>query len=141
MLVKQTSITLDNIPGSFSKAVDYLGENGVNIIALSVADAADISIVRIITNDPEKALNILKSRGYSVKINEVLALEVPNRPGGLDAILKPLKKILVNINYLYTCLRIGENTVLIVGVDKIAEALQVLRENTVYIYGEELYKL
>ena len=140
MLVKQISISLDNIPGIFSKVVDYLGENGVNIIALSVADASDISIVRIVTNDPEKTSNILKSHGYSVKINEVLAVKVPNRPGGLDEILKPLNKDLLNINYLYTCLRVGENTVLIVGVDKIIEALQVLRENAVYIYDEELYK-
>ena len=141
MPVKQISVSLENIPGKLSEVSDYLGENGINIIALSVADTADISAIRFVANNPEKAVNVLKTHGYSVKLTDVLAVETPNHPGGLNAVLKPLKEISVNVNYLYTCLGTGEKTVLIVGVDKITEAIQVLKKNWVHMYDEELYTM
>jgi len=139
MPVKQISVSLENAPGKLSEVSDYLGENGVNIIALSVADTADISAVRFVANDPEKAVNVLRSHGYPIKITEVLAVEAPNHPGGLNAVLKPLKQLSINVNYLYTCLGTGERTVLIVGVDKMEEAIQILKKNWVHMYDEELY--
>jgi len=141
MPVKQISVSLENVPGKLSEVSDYLGDNGINIIALSVADTADISAVRFVANDPEKAVNVLKSHGYSVKITEVLAVEAPNHPGGLNAVLRPLKEMEINVNYLYTCLGRGENTVLIVGVDKMEEATQVLKKNWVHMYDQELYTI
>ena len=114
--------------------------SGVNIIALSVADTADISAVRFVANDPQRAANVLTSHGYSIKISDVLAVETPNHPGGLNAILKPLKEVSINVKYLYTCLGTGEKTVLIVGVDKMDEAIQVLKKNWVHMYDEELYR-
>ncbi|MFH1480227.1 MAG: ACT domain-containing protein [Pseudomonadota bacterium] len=141
MPVKQISVSLENVPGKLSEMSDYLGENGINIIGISVADSADISGIRFVASDPEKAANVLKTHGYSIKITEVLAVEAPNHPGGLNAVLKPLKEISINVNYLYTCLVRGEKTVLIVGVDKTEEAIQVLRKNWVHMYDEELYKL
>ena len=141
MSVKQISVSLENMPGKRSEVSEYLGENGVNIIALSVADTADISAIRFVANDPEKAANVLKSHGYSIRMTDVLAVETPNHPGGLNAILKPLKEVSINVNYLYTCLGTGEKTVLIVGVDKMEEATQVLRKNWVHMFDEELYQL
>ena len=141
MPVKQISVSLENAPGKLSEMSDYLGENGINIIALSVADTTDISAIRFVADDPEKAANVLRSHGYSIKTTEVLAVEAPNHPGGLNAVLKPLKGISINVNYLYTCLGTGEKTVLIVGVDKMEEAIQVLRKNWVHLYDEELYRL
>jgi hypothetical protein len=141
MPVKQISVSLENVPGKLSEVSDYLGENGINIIALSIADTADISAVRFVANDPEKAINVLRSHGYSIKTTDVLAVEAPNHPGGLNAILKPLKEVSVNVSYLYTCLGAGEKTVLIVGVDKMDEAVQVLRKNWVHMFDEELYTL
>jgi hypothetical protein len=141
MPVKQISVSLENAPGKLSEVSDYLGENGINIIALSVADTADISAVRFVANDPQKAVNVLRSHGYSIKTTEVLAVEAPNHPGGLNAILKPLKEVSINVSYLYTCLGTGERTVLIVGVDKMDEAIQVLRKNWVHMFDDELYTL
>ena len=139
MPVKQISISLENVPGKLSEVSDYLEENRINILALSVADTADISAVRFVANDPEKAVNVLKSHGYAVRLTEVLAVATPNHPGGLNAVLRPLKEQNINVLYLYTCLGTGENTVLIVGVDKIQEATQVLKKNWVQMYDEELY--
>lgn len=140
MPVKQISVSLENVPGKLSELSERLGENGINIIALSVADTADISAVRFVANDPEKAVNILKSYGYSIKITDVLAVEAPNHPGGLNAVLKPLKDVHINVNYLYTCLGTGEKSVLIMGVDRIEQAIEVLKKNWVHMYNEELYK-
>jgi hypothetical protein len=140
MPVKQISVSLENIPGKLSEMSDYLGENGINIIALSVADTADLSAIRFVTNDPEKAANILRSYGFPIKISEVLAVETPNHPGGLNAILKPLKEVSINVNCLYACLG-GGKTVVIVGVDKMDEAIQVLKKNWVHLYDEEIYTL
>ena len=141
MAVKQLSVSLENAPGKLSEVSDYLGDNGINIIALSVADTADISAIRFVASDPEKAVNVLRSHGYSVRVTEVLAVEAPNHPGGLNAVLKPLKEMRINVNYLYTCLGRGENTVLIVGVDKMEDAIQVMKKNWVHMYDEELYTL
>ena len=141
MPVKQISVSLENVPGKLSEVSDYLGENGINIIALSVADTADISAVRFVPSDPDRAVNVLRSHGYAIKLSEVLAVETPNHPGGLNAVLKPLKEVSINVSYLYTCLGTGEKTVLIVGVDKMEEATQVLKKNWVHMYDEELYTL
>jgi hypothetical protein len=141
MPVKQISVSLENVPGKLSEMSDYLGENGINIIAISVADTADISAIRFVASDPEKAANVLRTHGFPIKITEVLAVEAPNHPGGLNAVLKPLKEVSINVNYLYTCLGRGEKTVLIVGVDKMEEAINVLKKNWVHMLDEELYKL
>ena len=141
MPVKQIIVTLENIPGKLSEVSDYLGENGINIIALSVVDTADVSAVRFVANNPEKAVNVLTSHGYVIRMNDVLAVETPNHPGGLNAVLKPLKEVSINVHYLYTCLGTGEKTVLIMGVDKMEEAIQVLKKNWVHMVDEELYKM
>ena len=141
MPVKQISVSLENGPGKLSEVSDYLGENGINFIALGVADTGDISAVKMVVSDPEKAINVLKSHGYSVNMTDVLAVEAPNHPGGLNAVLRPLKEVSINISYLYACLAGGEKTVLIMGVDKIPEAIEALRKNWVSMYNEELYTL
>lgn len=141
MPVRQISLSLDNTPGQFSTVIDFLGENGINVIAVSVADATDVSAVRFVANDPDKAINVLKSHGYSAKLKEVLAVEAPKHPGGLNAILRPLKVASINVNYLYTCLTRGDNTVLIVDVSRMEEAIKVLRKNWVHMLDEELYSM
>lgn len=140
MAVKQISVSLENVPGKLSELSERLGENGINIIAISVADTADLSAIRFVANDPEKAINILKSYGYSIRVTEVLAVEAPNHPGGLNAVLKPLKEVSINVNYLYTCLGTGDKSVLIIGVDDMNKAIEVLRKNWVHMYDDDLYK-
>jgi len=141
MAIQQISISLENVPGKLSEVSEVLGKNGINIIAISVVDAADISSVRIVTNNPQKATDVLKSNHYGIHLTEVLAAEAPNHPGGLNAILKPLKERDINVSYLYPCLGTKDKTVLIVGVDRLDEAEEVLKQNWVKLIGEELYSL
>ena len=143
MCLKQISISLDNSPGQFLAVSEYLGAEGINIRAISVADTSDVSTVRFATDNPEKTANVLKSHGYSVKETEVLAVEVPDHPGGLQAVLKPLKAANINVHYLYPYLGRGESgqPIIIVGVDKTEKALEVLKKNWVHTFGKEIYTL
>jgi hypothetical protein len=143
MTVRQISVILDNVPGKFLALSQFLGAEGINIRAISVADTSDISTVRFVTDDPDKTVNVLKSHGYLIKETEVLAVEVPDHPGGLQAVLKPLREADINVHYLYTYLGRMENgqPIVILGVDKTAEAINVLQKNWVRTFGKEIHAL
>ncbi len=143
MCVKQISVSLENVPGKFLEVSEYLGTEGINIRAISVADTSDISTVRFVPDDPQKTINVLRSHGYSVRETDVIAVEVPDHPGGLQAVLKPLKRANINVLYLYPYLGRGESgePIIIVGVDRTEEAITVLKKNWVHTFGEEIYAL
>ncbi len=141
MAIQQISISLENVPGKLSEVSEILGQNGINILAISVVDAADISSIRIVANNPYKASDVLKSHHYNIHVTDVLAAETPNHPGGLNAILKPLKEKGINVSYLYPVLGTGDKTILIVGVDDLEAAETVLKQSWVKLIGEELYNL
>ncbi|HOV89168.1 MAG TPA: ACT domain-containing protein [Syntrophorhabdaceae bacterium] len=142
MVIKQLSVSLENVPGALSRLSELLGREGVNIRAISVADTSDISTVRFVVDDPEKAKNIMKTNGYSPKETDVLAVETPDHPGGLNAVLKPLKNSGINVHYLYPHLgRMGGNAIVILGVDKTEEAQKVLQQNWVKTLGKEVYNI
>ena len=143
MFVKQISVSLENVPGKFLEISEILRAERINIRAISVADTADISTVRFVTDNIEKTTSVLKSKGYAVKETTVIAVEVPDHPGGLQAVLKPLKTANINVTYFYTYLGRGESgqPIVIVGVDKTEEAMEVLKKNWVHIFGKEIYSL
>jgi len=143
MNVTQISVSLENVPGSLLSISEFLGTEGINIRAISVADTSDISTVRFVTDNPTKTLNVLKSHGYAVKETEVIAVEVPDHPGGLLAVLKPLRAGDINVLYLYPYLGRGESgqPIVIVGVNKTQEAVEVLKKNWVHTFGNEIYSL
>ena len=142
MFIKQISVSLDNVPGALSKVSEILGNEGVNIRAVSVADTADISTVRFVVDEPVKAINILTTSGYVVKETDVVAVETPDHPGGLNAVLKPLKDANINVHYLYPYLgRVSDQAIVILGVDKTEEAEKVLKQNWVHTLGKEIYDL
>lgn len=141
MLVKQFSVQLENAPGKLSELSSYLGSSGINIRALMVAESAEYSTIRMIVDDPEKAVKALTAGGYIFKERNVIAIETPDHPGGLNAFLKPLKEAGINVNYLYSCIgRINDNAIMILGVDRPEEAVKVLKNNWVHLVGEEIYK-
>jgi hypothetical protein len=141
--VKQVSIVLENVPGMFLSVSECLARESINIRAISVADTSQTSVVRFVTDNPEKTVNVLKSNGYKVIENDVLAVEIPDHPGALRAVLKPLKELNINVLYFYTYLGRGESgqPIVIIGVDKTAEAVEALRKNWVHTFGNEIYAL
>jgi len=143
MCVTQISVSLENVPGKFLDVSECLGTEGINIRAISVADTSDISTVRFVTDDPPKTARVLRSHGYSVKETDVIAVEVPDHPGGLRAVLRPLKGANINVLYFYPYLGRGESgqPIVILGVDKTEEAVEVLGKNWVHTFGKEIYAL
>ncbi|HNX22594.1 MAG TPA: amino acid-binding protein [Spirochaetota bacterium] len=143
MCVKQISISLSNEPGQFLAVSENLGAEGINIRAISVADTADVSTVRIVTDDPDKTVMVLKSHDYSVKETEVIAVEVPDHPGGLQAILKPLNTAGINVHYFYPFLgrSASGQAIVIIGVDRTSEAVALFQKNWVKTFGDEIYSL
>jgi hypothetical protein len=140
MVITQISIVLDNIPGALSRMSEILGREGVNIRAISVADTSDISTVRFVVDDPTKALNILKTHGFRTRETDVLAVETPDHPGGMNAVLRPLRDSGINVHYLYPHLgRRSGQAIVILGVDKTEEAEKVLEQNWVRTLGKEVY--
>jgi hypothetical protein len=143
MAIKQISINLENVPGTLMDISERLGIEGINIRAISVAEADKISAVRFVTDNPAKTVNVLRSNNYAVVETDVIAVEVPDHPGGLLAVLKPLKAAKINVIYLYPYLGRGESgqAILIIAVDKTKEAISVLKKNWVRTFGPEIYAL
>jgi hypothetical protein len=142
MAVKQISVLLGNVPGTLSRLTNILDKEDITAKALLSASAAECSTVRMVVNDPERAAAILESFRFKYEVTPVLAAEVPLHPGGMNAILKPLSKSDINILYLYTTInRIGRETIVILGVDKIDEAREILRQNWIHLIEDEIYSL
>ncbi len=142
MVITQISIILDNVPGALSNVSEILGREGVNIRAISVADTSDLSTVRFVVDDPVKALNILKGRGFRTRETEVLAVETPDHPGGMNAVLRPLREAGINVHYLYPHLgRVSGQAIVILGVDRTEDAQKVLEQNWVRTLGKEVYNI
>lgn len=139
--VKQVDLLLKNEPGTLSVVSDLLGANGINIIAFYVATEKDVGRLHFIANDPDKAINVLKTAGYAIEEQDVIACETPHHPGGLNAILKPLKAAGINVDYIYPCLGTGDITVLVLGVGPIEKALQVMEDNWIRVLGDDLYHM
>lgn len=101
MKLKQISVFLENRKGRLWKAMNVLSNAGVNIRALSIADTSEFGILRMIVPDPDVAKEILEKNNFVVKVNEVIAVEVMDKPGGLDELLGILNQADINVEYLY----------------------------------------
>lgn len=127
MKVEQISIFLENKSGRLAEITDILAKNRVNIRALSLADTADFGILRLIVDDIVKAARLLKEGGFTVSKNEVVAVVLPDRPGGLAGILSALQGKNVNVEYMYAFVQKSEgNAVLIFRFDEIEKAIDTL---------------
>jgi len=141
MHVEQISIFIENKSGRLAEVTRILGEAGVNIRALSLADTSDFGILRLIVNDREKAKTVLKEKGFTVSKTDVVAVEVPDRPGGLSLILQTLDGENINVEYMYAFVeRCGENAVIIFRFDETDRAINSLLDKGFNVLeGERLY--
>lgn len=101
MKEKQISVFAENKPGKLLSIVELLGDEDIDIRAMSLADTADFGIARMIVSDTAAALALLKENGYAVKCTEVTALNMDDTPGGLSKILKTLAQNDISVEYLY----------------------------------------
>lgn len=143
MKVEQISIFLENKSGRLAEVTEILARNNINLRALSLADTADFGIFRLIVSDPAGAAALLKSSGFTVGTNEVVAVVVPDRPGGLAGILGTLQEKGINVEYMYAFVQKSEgNAVLIFRFDDTDKAIDALRQGNIKVLsGEEMKKL
>ena len=99
--MKQISIFIENKSNRLTEATEVIAKAGINITAASLADTADFGVLRIVVNDTEKAVRTLKERYYTISVNDVVGIEVEDRPGGLAEILKVLSDHSLNVEYMY----------------------------------------
>jgi hypothetical protein len=120
-----------------------LGEAGVSIRALSLADTSDFGILRLIVNDNDKAKAALKEHGFTVGKTNVVAVEVEDRPGGLNHILEILSKEDINVEYMYAFVQhTGEDAVIIFRFDDTDAAVKILLDNNIKVLeGKTVYTL
>ncbi|MGW8323806.1 MAG: ACT domain-containing protein [Thermodesulfobacteriota bacterium] len=138
MKVEQLSIFLENKSGRLAEVTRLLGASGINTRALTLADTTDFGILRLIVNDNAEALRVLKKAGFTVGKTEVVAIEVPDRPGGLAEILDRLGSAGINVEYMYAFVeKSGDDAVVIFRFDDIDQAIELLRKSGVEIMDEK----
>ncbi len=143
MHVEQISVFLENKAGRLSEVTAILSEANVNIRALALADTSDFGVLRLLVDDTEKALQALKNNGFTVRKNYVVAVEVPDHPGGLHDILLMLHVAGLNVEYMYAFVRSsGDNAVMIFRIDNDEKAIDLFKSKGVTVIdGEHLYEL
>jgi hypothetical protein len=130
MTVKQISVFLENKHGRLAEVTKILGDGGVNLRAMTIADTADFGICRIICDDDATALKLLEENGFTARETDVLGLEVPDKPGGLARIMAIFNENDVNIEYLYGTLeRSQENAIVIFKVEDITHGIKIIEEH------------
>lgn len=128
MKIDQISVFLENKPGHSIEPVRLLARAGIDIRTFSVADTREFGILRMIVSDPKSATDLLRKAGYVVNLTEVLAVEVPDRPGGLAGVLEVFENTEINIEYLYAFpVRRGDKAVLIFRFDNPDAAIDRLQ--------------
>ena len=141
MRAEQISVFLENKAGRLCEVTGVLAAAQVNIRALALADTSDFGVLRLIVDQTEKAKEALKKAGFTVGKTSVLAVEVPDRPGGLYEILNLLQTSNINVEYMYAFVQqSGSNAVMIFRFDNTDEALRVIQENGLRVIdGKTLY--
>lgn len=130
MTVKQISIFLENKSGRLAEVTKLLGDGGINLRAMTIADTADFGILRLIAHNTERALKILEDGGFTARVTEVLGVEIPDKPGGLASVMDVFAKNEVNIEYLYVSLEKNENNAIVIfKVENIQKGMKALQEN------------
>jgi hypothetical protein len=143
MLVKQISVFLENKSGRLADVANVLAGAGVDIRAMSIADTTDFGILRLIVNDPEKALVVLNKEGFAVSTTDVIAVGIPDSPGGLASVLNFLNEKNIDVEYLYAFItKYEDQAAVILKIDDTGEAVRILRDQGIKILkAKNVYNL
>ncbi len=138
MTVKQISAFVENTPGSLEKFTEVLNRNQIDMRALSLAETENFGIVRVIVSDSCKASNVLKEEGYVFSVTPVLAVELPDSPGGLYQILCTLREAAINVEYVYAfTARKKDVAYMIFRVTDNDKAIEALESHGVHLLSQD----
>jgi hypothetical protein len=130
MEIKQVSIFVENKAGRLAAILEVLEKNQINIRAMSVSDAPEIGIVRLILSDADLGISELRQAGFTVRMDRVITTEIPDLPGGLlRHVVKPLAETGINLEYFYAYSDSSKNQpVAVIKTDNLEKAEKVLNE-------------
>jgi len=143
MKVRQISIFLENKRGRLYEALDALAKAKINIRALSIADTSDFGILRLIVHEPDRAKKVLEKSNYAVRENDVIAVGVADKPGGLAEVLKVLNEKNINVEYIYAFVeKSGKKAVVVLRTENINAGIKALKDGGIPVLSaEEVYNL
>lgn len=137
MNVTQISVFLENRAGQLSNITKVLSDNGVDLRAINIAETADYGVLRLIPADAQKASAVLLENGFIMAMTPVIAVAVPDRPGGLNSLLEALSEENIGIEYMYSVFSSNSGEALMVlqvgEAEKVAEILSKHEFKTVTI--------
>ena len=127
-MITQVSVILENEPGKLSVPCRALAQGGINIMAMSLTATNRLGVLRLVVSDPDRAMQILDDADCVVEADQVLAVAVPDRPGGLEDALETVEAEHINLEYLYSFTRpVGESVVLVCSFADIPAAVAALQ--------------
>ena len=136
MTIKQLSVFLENRSGRLDEVLDILGNNGVNIVALSLADTSDYGMLRMIVNDPKKGREVLKEAGITAMLTEVVALRVPHATGSLAKAMHQIVAGEINVEYMYAFAN-GNDASAVIKSDDPLRVVEILKGSGFDVWSEE----
>jgi len=138
MFVRQVSVFIENSPGKLAEFTRLLGEGGVDLLALTLADTANYGIARCLVTDPDGAASLISKAGYSARVTEVLSVVVPDKPGGLADALDALAEAGVSVEYCYSFAKgVDGGAALVIRVDHLETAAAALAAAGVRMLDQE----
>ena len=139
MSVKQISVFLENRPGCLHEMTRALADKKIDLRGLSLAETSDFGIVRLIVDDVEGTAKVLNESGFVASLTDVIAVEVPNVPGGLNKVLEILHGANINVEYMYAILgnKTSETAYMIFRVNDTQKAADSLRASGIKIMDSE----
>lgn len=141
MIIKQLSIFLENKSGRLSEVLSVLGDAGISIKALTIADTSEYGILRLIVTDDARALEALRNQGFSVNFTDVISLATPNEAGSFARILNILAEHKISVEYMYA-FSFGRKAAIIMRPDNITRTIEVMKNNGIdLITNNELLNL
>ncbi|MDO8881145.1 MAG: ACT domain-containing protein [Coriobacteriia bacterium] len=132
-VVRQLSVFIANESGRVSEVTGLLGDHEINIRGFSVSDTAEYGILRLVVDRPEDALAVLRDAGFTVREDDVICIDLPDRPGGLASVLKIVSEAGVNIEYVYSLV----STFVVINVGDVDRALHLLGDRPVKLMSQE----
>jgi hypothetical protein len=139
MIIQQLSVFLENRSGRLTEVTAALGEKGINISALCIAETSDFGILRMVVSDVARAQEVLKARGFSLSVTQVMCLSVPNQPGSVHRALRILSDAGISVEYMYA-FAVGATALVMIRTNDVEQSIAVFLANKLTLVpARELY--
>ena len=137
--IRQLSVFLENKSGRLHEVLSSLGNEKINITALTVADTSEYGVLRLLVSDPEKGYNILKSLGFRVNLTKVISLSISHQAGSLSEVLEKFSVEKLSIEYIYA-FSLGEKAIVVLRTENHQKAMEIIENNNFTVINENEIK-